>query len=95
MDVEIDEIFQIDAPEDSDLLDFDGDQIDLLPLVREAVLFSLPLAPLCREECAGPDPDRYPAQSFDDFLEAQAGQRAAAGGDPRWAALDDLTFDDE
>lgn len=95
MKADIDEIFQIDAPEDSDLLDFNGDQIDLLPLVREAVLFSLPLAPLCREECVGPDPERYPARRFDDFLEAQEAERAATGGDPRWAALDDLSFDDD
>ncbi len=95
MEFDIHEIFQVDAPEDSDLLDFDGDQIDLLPLVREAVLFSLPLAPLCGEDCAGPDPDRYPARRIDDFLEAQEAERAAAGGDPRWAALDDLTFDDD
>lgn len=95
IEIDIDEIFQVDAPDDSDLLDFDGAQIDLLPLVREAVLFSLPLAPLCREECAGPDPDRYPALRIDDFLEVREAERAEAGGDPRWAALDDLSFDDE
>lgn len=93
MEVEIDEIFQVDAPEDSEILDFDGDQIDLLPLVKEAVVFNLPLAPLCREDCPGPDPDRYPAQLYDDFVETQAKERAVEG-DPRWGALDDLTFND-
>lgn len=30
-----------------------GDQLDLGPLARDAVLLELPLAPLCREECLG------------------------------------------
>jgi uncharacterized protein len=83
-EVEIDEIYQVGASEDSDLIDFDGEQIDLVPLVREAVGLSLPLAPLCRAECAGPDPDRYPTLLADD-LDAQ---RPAT--DPRWAVLDQL-----
>lgn len=95
LDVTIDEIFQIDAPEDSELIDFDGIQIDLVPIVRDAVVLSLPLAPLCREGCAGPDPDRYPAVTEQErTLERQA--EAAESTDPRWAALDqlNLTADD-
>ncbi|MEM9563590.1 MAG: DUF177 domain-containing protein [Actinomycetota bacterium] len=92
LEVEIDEIFQVGAPDDSDLLPLDGDQIDLVPLVREAVVLSLPLAPLCREDCPGPDPDRYPARTEFDLAEEAA---SAADGDgpprdPRWAALDQL-----
>ena len=30
-----------------------GDQLDLMPLARDAVLLHLPLAPLCRDDCAG------------------------------------------
>jgi len=30
-----------------------GDQLDLMPLARDAILLSLPLAPLCRQDCAG------------------------------------------
>jgi uncharacterized protein len=30
-----------------------GDELDLAPLARDAVLLGLPLAPLCREDCAG------------------------------------------
>ncbi len=94
LDVEIDEIFQIDAPEDSELIRFDGDQIDLVPIVRDAVLLSLPLVPLCRDDCAGPDPDRYPAMTI---AEAEARREAEAdvGPDPRWAALDELRLDDD
>lgn len=86
-DVEIDEIFQVDGPEDSDIIPFDGDQIDLVPIVTDAVGLSLPLAPLCRVDCLGPDPQRYPAVSAE-----QREREAAAHGDydPRWAGLDEL-----
>ncbi len=86
--VEIDEIFQVNAPEDSEIIDFDGDQIDLVPIVRDAAGLSLPLAPLCRDDCAGPDPDRYPTLPHD----ADTRERDEEGNliDPRWAGLDDL-----
>ena len=35
------------------------DDIDLTPVVRELALLGLPLAPVCREDCAGPEPDRF------------------------------------
>ncbi len=41
---------------DSEELDedfFQGDELDLNALVREQVLLTLPLKPLCREECRG------------------------------------------
>ena len=89
IDVAIDEIFQVDAPEDSELIDFDGDTIDLGPVVRDAVALSLPLAPLCRSDCAGPDPDRYPARTVDEHEDAASADTPV---DPRWAALDQLDF---
>ena len=85
LDVEIAEIFQVDAPADSDLIAFDGDQIDLVPVVRDAVVLSLPLVPLCRLDCAGPDPDRYPALTVDQSEDAKARERAETL-DPRWDA---------
>jgi uncharacterized protein len=90
LDVEIAEIFQIGADGDSDLLALEGDQIDLVPLVREAVVLSLPLAPLCRDDCPGPDPDRYPALTEDELVGLDAGDDGGPGPDPRWAALDQL-----
>lgn len=84
----IDEIFQVDAPDDGDLRDFDGELVDLVPVVAETVAFSLPLAPLCRTDCPGPDPERYPTTT-----EAELEARAAAAepvADPRWAALAEL-----
>jgi uncharacterized protein len=61
-----------------------GDALDLRPLVRDALLLELPLAPLCRPDCAGLCPtcgaDRN-VGSCDCPPDA---------GDPRWAALDVL-----
>ncbi len=90
----IDEIFQVHAPDDSDIVDFDGEQIDLLPLVRDAVLIGLPLAPLCRDDCAGPDPERYPAVTADEWERMEA-ERAAEPPppDPRWSALSEIELD--
>lgn len=74
----------------------EGDSIDLGPVVHETVLLSLPLVPLCRPDCEGPDPDRFPARvEGDPALAADEDDEvpAAPAGDPRWAALDGLTFD--
>ena len=86
-EIEIDEIFQVDAPDDSEIIPFDGDQIDLVPIITDAVALSLPLAPLCRDDCDGPDPDRYPAVTAERFEQERS---ARDGTDPRWAGLDQL-----
>ncbi|MBI4514258.1 MAG: DUF177 domain-containing protein [Deltaproteobacteria bacterium] len=39
--------------EDTDLTYYEGDEVDLSPLLREQVLLALPTRPLCRENCAG------------------------------------------
>jgi len=60
-----------------------GDELDLEPLARDAVLLELPLAPLCREDCAGLCPTcgaNLNTETCD----------CAPVGDPRWAALDAL-----
>jgi uncharacterized protein len=62
--------------------------IDLEPVLREALLLELPLAPLCREDCPGPAPDRYPTSTVDDEAVEDPPR------DPRWAALADLNVDD-
>lgn len=89
IDVTIDEIFQVNAPDDADIIDFDGEQIDLGPVIGDAIALSLPLAPLCAENCAGPDPERYPAKTVEQH-EADVAAESATDGDPRWAALKDL-----
>jgi len=79
----VDERYQY-AVTDPDAFPIDNDQLDLVPLVREAVLLELPDAPLCRPDCAG--------------LCGVCGANLNAGecgcrtqqADPRWAALDEL-----
>ena len=58
-----------------------GDRADLEPMLRDAVLLTLPLAPLCEDACAGPDPEAHPVSVQGD---------APAEPDSRWAALRDL-----
>ena len=60
-----------------------NDEIDLEPLVRDAVLLELPLAPLCREDCQGLCPI-CGADRNEVTCECQPAP------DPRWAALDAL-----
>lgn len=89
------EIAQRD-PLDEEVLPIEGDLLDLEPLVRELVLSGLPLAPLCADDCAGPDPERFPTVTEEEEAAAQAAAEEAESEparDPRWAALDDLRFD--
>ncbi|MEM7093915.1 MAG: DUF177 domain-containing protein [Actinomycetota bacterium] len=88
--VEVREIFQ-KVPVEGETYFLDKDQVDLEPMVREVVLLHLPVAPLCREDCAGPDPDRYATSVVSDEEPDDDGE---APIDPRWAALSELTFDD-
>ncbi len=79
--------------ESGDAYPLGGDEADLEPVVRDAVLLALPLSPLCVEDCPGPDPDRFPAAMA-------VGPEEEAGGDnlpvdPRWAALDVLHVPEE
>jgi uncharacterized protein len=61
-----------------------GDQIDLEPMVRDAVLLELPLAPLCADDCQGLCP----------VCGVNRNQTSctcvAEARDPRWSALDEL-----
>lgn len=71
------------SSDDEDVYPLGGDQLDLEPLARDAVLLELPLAPLCREGCqglcpvCGADRNRLTC-GCDDQL------------DPRWAGLNVL-----
>ncbi len=71
-----------------------GEQIDLEQLARDAVLLALPLAPLCRDDCAGPDPADHPVTVADlDAPVEGVDDDDAPPTDPRWAALRELRFD--
>jgi uncharacterized protein len=65
----------------------DDDLIDLQPVLRDAVVLDLPLAPLCSEECLGLCP-QCGVRLADDP------QHAHETTDPRWAALAALTEPD-
>lgn len=90
VDAEVREVFER-TPVEGETWPLDGDHVDLEPLVREAVVLALPLAPLCRPQCTGPDPERFPARP----AAIQAGEEVAEAPpkDPRWAKLDELRFD--
>ena len=86
--IEFSEVFQA-KPVEGETYKLDRDQVDLRPALREAVALALPVAPLCDEACAGPDPESHPVtieSPLDELDEAPP-------ADPRWAALDELRFD--
>jgi uncharacterized protein len=83
IDVEVREVYR-PAPEIEDAFALDGDRLDLEPLVREALMLELPLAPLCRPDCAGLCPECGANRN-----EGDCGHRVEAI-DHRWAALSDL-----
>jgi uncharacterized protein len=59
-----------------------GEELDLEPMARDAVLLALPLAPLCRDDCPGPVPGA--------LLDEDDEPDEAPPPDPRWAALRNL-----
>jgi len=85
--IDIDEVYQ-DAPGDGDAFPIGGDQIDLVPAVRESVMLELPDDVLCREECAG----ICPVCGVDRNLSSCSCDTTVV--DDRWAALDQLRLDD-
>jgi uncharacterized protein len=83
IDVLVRELYQ-PKPETEEAFPIEGDQLDLEPLVREALLLELPLAPLCRPDCAGLCPE-----CGADRNDVDCGHRLD-DHDPRWDALDQL-----
>ncbi|HVM35758.1 MAG TPA: DUF177 domain-containing protein [Actinomycetota bacterium] len=69
---------------DADVYEVQGAEIDVEPALRDAVTLSLPLRPLCRDDCkgicagCGTDLNAGVCQCVDDDV------------DPRWAQLDAL-----
>lgn len=70
--------------EDEETYPLTGEQLDLRPLVRDAILLDLPIAPLCREDCQG-----ICATCGADLNDGPCGCPPASA-DPRWAVLDQL-----
>jgi len=78
--VHVDELFET-QPLEGETYPLEEDVIDLEPMVRDALLLELPLAPLCRPDCAGLCPT-CGANRNDERCDC-----ATDEPDPRWAAL--------
>lgn len=85
--LEVTELFARDASEDDeDEYPLGDGVIDLEPMVRDAVLLSMPFSPLCRPTCLG-------------LCERCGGDRnlgeceCPPRSDPRWAELESLDLD--
>jgi uncharacterized protein len=90
--IDVEEVYQdvsTASVVDGDAFPIEGDQIDLVPAVREAILLELPDDVLCRDDCAGICPmcgaDRNQVTCDCDTTVR----------DERWAALADLELDDD
>jgi uncharacterized protein len=83
VDVEFRELFER-SPREGETYALGHEEIDFDPLIREAVLLALPLAPLCEAGCQGMCPT-----CGANLNDGPCGC-PPAGRDPRWAALDDL-----
>jgi uncharacterized protein len=85
-EIPVQELYQVRVT-DPDAFPLEHDQLDLRPMVREALLLDTPVAPLCRPDCAGICPvcggDRN----------AVPCDCVTTPRDDRWAALDALRED--
>jgi uncharacterized protein len=72
--------------DDEDVLEVQGDLIDLEPALRDAVVPTLPFQPVCREDCPGL-PSQY---GLSDEAFEEGAPELPADVDPRWAALAQL-----
>jgi uncharacterized protein len=70
-----------DTTTEDEVYRVEGECIDVEPVVRDAVVLSLPWTPLCRPDCAGLCSEC--GQKLDDLPAGHSHERL----DPRWAAL--------
>ncbi|GBD26084.1 hypothetical protein HRbin30_01411 [bacterium HR30] len=73
--------------DDLDLAYYEGEEIDLSPIVAEHILLALPTRPLCSEECRGLCPSCGVNRNFE-RCDCEANRV-----DPRWAALREIKLD--
>jgi DUF177 domain-containing protein len=89
LDVQVAEQFRRGAePDDEDAYPLVDEQVDLFDLVRDAIVLELPLAPLCRQDCAGLCPHCGTDRNEDPCA-------CRPDADPRWATLDALRVLDQ
>ena len=74
--------------EDDDVRELEGDLLDLEPVLRDAVVPTLPFQPVCRADCPGlcSECGAHLAEDPDHHHEVL---------DPRWSALQALTSNEE
>ena len=70
--------------EDMDVYSYQGEEVDLEPLLREQIILAVPFAPLCREDCKG----LCPVCGIDLNTGSCTCDRTPI--DPRWSALRNL-----
>ena len=90
IDVEVREVFEdrqtFDAGTEGEIYPLDRDEIDLEPMVRDAILPELPVVPLCRPDCRGLCPVCGENRNETDC------DCAVEETDPRWSVLGELKF---
>ena len=82
-------VYEESDAEEDEALRMEGDLLDLEPVLRDAVVLSLPFQPLCRDDCPGLCIE-CGARLADD-----PGHQHEEPIDPRWAALQGLTEETE
>jgi len=83
IDADVNELYQVTVT-DPDAFPIEGDQIDLVPMVRETILLELPDGPLCTVDCAG-----LCATCGKDLNDGECSCPREVV-DPRWSVLDAL-----
>jgi uncharacterized protein len=84
--LDVSELFAREATEEDDEYPLTEGTIDLEPMIRDAVVLSMPFSPLCRPDCLG-------------LCERCGGDRnlgectCPLRSDPRWGVLDSLDID--
>ena len=82
------EVFEV-SPVEGETFPLTGEHVNLVPMLQETVLLTLPLAPLCDESCPGPAVGAHYGSLPGDDADPASGP-AGPQRDPRWAALDDF-----
>jgi DUF177 domain-containing protein len=78
--VDFQELFAYSSDEAFDF-EVHDDHVDLEPLIRDAVVLSLPFQPVCRPDCPGLDPETG------ERLAEKPDHKPREIADPRWSAL--------
>lgn len=84
IEIEVCEMFAPGAGRDDEIYPVHGTDIDLEPMLRDALVLALPLNPVCRPDCKG-----ICARCGQDLNEATCSCEDVVA-DPRWAALEEL-----